>query len=99
MRLMPKDILDYLGFAVPEDGIEISGDDAFLFCQTLSLFGKTMNPDRIPSEDLRIFQKTLVGLAGGDPDADNQNQSANERIHDLIGSVFKKMKSEGSKQS
>lgn len=52
MKLSPSDILNYLGFAIPEDGITINPNDAFLHSEALRLLGRTLNVDRIPLEDL-----------------------------------------------
>lgn len=62
MRLSPFEILQNLGFDVPEAGIEISADDAFYHISALNLIGKTLNAQHIPDEALIARSASLPGL-------------------------------------
>lgn len=62
MKLKPKDILDYLGFNIPEEGIEINPNDAYLYTHLLFLLGKTIDPIRIPSAELEVFAQTILAM-------------------------------------
>jgi hypothetical protein len=61
MKLNPHEILRYLGFDVPEDGIEINSHDMYLYATLLRLLGQQMRVDAIPGSQLA---ELLVGLHG-----------------------------------
>lgn len=88
MRLKPIDILNHLGFNVPEEGIVINGDDAFLYSHSLSLLGNTMDPDRIPPDDLILFQRTLFAMVGKGSEPNTYPSSEDpSKVLDLIKTV------------
>ncbi|MEJ2424690.1 MAG: hypothetical protein P8101_09535 [Candidatus Thiodiazotropha sp.] len=55
MKLAPHEILQYLGFKIPPEGIEINPSDAFLHAESLRLLGKTLNVAAIAESDLHDF--------------------------------------------
>jgi hypothetical protein len=63
MILKPHQILQQLGFNVPEEGVSINPDDAYLIQASLGLFGRTMDSARIPHPALVDLNEGLGGLA------------------------------------
>ena len=63
MKLSPHQILSMLGLNVPEEGVEINPNDAFLYSETLNSLGATMDVSLIPEQDLKMIHVGLQGLA------------------------------------
>ncbi len=62
MKLKPHNILQSLGFDIPEEGIEISEHDAFLYIKLLALLGETMSIDAISDEKMFEVNMAMSGL-------------------------------------
>lgn len=62
MLLKPHEILKHLGFDVPEEGVYINPNDAYMHATALRLMGKTMDAESIPSADLEQMHTGLAGL-------------------------------------
>ncbi|NHZ99091.1 hypothetical protein [Massilia sp. CCM 8734] len=67
MILKPHEILKQLGFDVPEAGVGINFNDAYLTRSALALVGGTMDVSRITTSDLSSLN---VGLSGVAPSRD-----------------------------
>lgn len=52
MKLSPTEILNLLGFNVPEEGVTINPMDAHLCFEALRMVGGTLNVANIPDEQL-----------------------------------------------
>lgn len=77
MLLKPHEILKYMGFDIPEEGIEVNGNDGYLHSETLKLIGATLDPQRIPEKDLFALHCGMAGIVAvwkkEDPAPTNQN--------------------------
>jgi hypothetical protein len=62
MHLSPADILKYLGFDIPEEGIDINPADAYLYTTALRLTGETMNVSHISDEKLTELRGGMEGV-------------------------------------
>ena len=62
MILSPHNILHCLGFDIPEEGIEVSEDDAFLYIKLLALLGETIDIDNISDEKMFEVHLAMSGL-------------------------------------
>lgn len=62
MLLTPHEILRHLGFEVPEDGIHINSNDAYLISTSLRLIGQTMSVAAIPESALEDMHTGLAGI-------------------------------------
>jgi len=62
MRLTPSEILQRLGFDIPEEGIDINPHDGFLITTSLQLLGETINVAAIPEVDLVDMHHGLAGI-------------------------------------
>lgn len=62
MKLSPHEILNYLGFDIDEEGVELNENDAFYLSESLRLAGNTLNIDNIPEKDLLEFRNGLAGI-------------------------------------
>lgn len=60
--LKPHNILQSLGFDIPEEGLEINDDDAFLYIKILALMGETIDIDSIDDETMFQAHLALSGL-------------------------------------
>lgn len=90
MKLTPAEILKHLGFRVPEDGIEVSAEDALFHVSALELLGRTMSVQQISDVSLHARHAGLInsrpemtGLSGG-----NSADGA-EKSRATIGAVLK----------
>lgn len=93
MRLKPKEILDLLGFNIPEEGVEIEGHDAFFVSKALSLSGKTMSVDLIPDDDLRTLHAVLSALNTGETSVKTDIidiEASRDSFRSLFFSLFRK---------
>ncbi|MCG3740691.1 hypothetical protein [Vibrio cincinnatiensis] len=61
MKMTPHQILNALGFDVPEQGIEVNEHDAFLHAESLRLLGKTISIDRIDIAELVSLYDDMAG--------------------------------------
>lgn len=62
MKMSPAEILGYLGFDIPDEGITINPHDAYLTVSTLRLVGELMDVDQIPHSKLVELNSALKGL-------------------------------------
>lgn len=62
MLLTPHEILNHLGFDVPENGVRINPDDAYLITTALKLIGRTLNVNAIPENKLDELHNGLAGI-------------------------------------
>lgn len=88
MKLSPVEILKHLGFDVPQDGVEISGNDAYLVTSALRLAGQTIDIDRIPDAELAGMHARLAGIVN--------TWSAAGMINPLAKPVSDQLSAEGS---
>lgn len=65
MKLKPTEILKHLGFVIPEEGIEINENDAFLLTSALKLAGKSIDVDKIEDAELAEVHGGLAGIVSG----------------------------------
>jgi hypothetical protein len=91
MKLMPHEILNYLGFEVREEGVEVNENDAFFISAALKLTGGTINIEDIPSEDLKDLHTGLVGLvaAWNQKDASEWNETSEAKLRAHIRAMMK----------
>ncbi|MBF6650041.1 MULTISPECIES: hypothetical protein [unclassified Methylobacter] len=96
MILTPHEILKYLGFEVPKDGVEINPNDAYLISSSLRLIGQTMSVTAIPEPSLEDIHAGLAGLVAAWSNEDlvplNENSVLKLRttIDVVLTSYFKK---------
>jgi hypothetical protein len=62
MKMTPHDILNALGFDIPEQGIEVSEHDSFLHYESLRLLGNTISVDRVKSSELISLYDGMAGI-------------------------------------
>lgn len=62
MELTPHNILQSLGFDIPEEGLEISENDAFLYIKLLALLGETININAISDEKMSEVHMAMAAL-------------------------------------
>ena len=85
MKLTPHQILVMMGFDIPEDGVQISPDDASLHQRMLDLLGTTISPMAISEEE---FAKrfSLIGpdrLIGPDPERNSTRAMFNFILREI----------------
>src|SRR3546814_18501137 len=61
-RITPHEVLKYLGFDIPEDGIDVNDFDMLLHARSLSLLGHTIKVEAISEKDLKSLRNSLQGL-------------------------------------
>lgn len=76
MQLTPVEILKHLGFDVPEQGITINPDDAFLYAKALELVGGTLNIEAISDADLLSLHSGMAFLAKSHTNLDARKPDA-----------------------
>ena len=71
--LTPHAILQKLGFSVPEEGLHINPNDAYLYDVSLDLIGKatSTNLDNLPDDDFKTRFVGLAVFASTDQEAEN----------------------------
>lgn len=62
MNLTPVEILGYLGFTVPPEGVVINPNDAYLHTSALRLVGATINLTAVSDDALRDMRTGMAGL-------------------------------------
>lgn len=62
MKMTPHQILNALGFNVPEQGIEVNELEAFLHYESLRLLGNTISIERIDNSELLTLHDGMAGL-------------------------------------
>ncbi len=65
MKLKPVEILKYLGFDIPEDGVEINENDAYLVTSALRFAGESIDFDRIEDSQLAELHRGLAATVAG----------------------------------
>ena len=61
-RLKPHEILQHLGFDIPDEGIDINPHDLYLHSQFLKALGETIAIDSISDERLREIRQGVYAL-------------------------------------
>ena len=62
MKLKPHQILQYLGFDIGEEGIEINEYDAFLHKESLKCLGDSITLDNIKDEKLLNIHNGMANI-------------------------------------
>lgn len=62
MKIKPHELLKYLGFDIPEEGVDVNDVDAFFHTESLSLLGKTISTESITDEQLASLRNGMVGV-------------------------------------
>ena len=62
MKITPTEILKHLGFDVPEEGVEINPNDAYLTVTALRLVGESISSDSIQESKVRELHASLTGI-------------------------------------
>ncbi|KVK78131.1 hypothetical protein WJ47_17035 [Burkholderia ubonensis] len=74
MKLSLQDIQWHLGLHVPDDGLRLHPDDAFLYTRLLSLLGKCMSVEAIAADDSARLHKGLRAARGPNRQCDAQRR-------------------------
>ncbi len=89
IQLKPDEILRYLGFDIPPEGITISHtDDVYLVTRTLELAGATINVAAIPEVDLAAMHVGLAGVARRQAAADHPDAASLEKLRETLRAVL-----------
>lgn len=91
MKLTPIEILNYLGFDIPAEGIDINPHDDFLITASLRLVGQTMNVAAIPDADIEDMHAGLAGIVAMQRNEEPVplNDDSVLKLHAVIESVLK----------
>lgn len=64
LKITPHEMLKLLGIVVPQEGITINPNDAYLYTQFLRMLGQRMNVEAIPACELEGLGAGMEGSLG-----------------------------------
>lgn len=64
LKITPHEMLKLLGIVVPQEGITINPNDAYLYTQFLRMLGQRMNVEAIPPCELEGLGAGMEGSLG-----------------------------------